>query len=202
MMEKSEGPLIARSYSYTLTQKMPSFDETIREEETGGERDADSLSLPDPSMCRITPEHATMMEEPSVPQIPRMPSDIVGRPSSVPRLPTIRPLSRAWTLRSEGFVTLPESDDGYRSAFNQMINERKQEYERRLAELEAVAAEEATRPVMSRASTMSVITESTTLSRQSSALNDEERRVKKVLKMRRKRAMALSASSIGKTARS
>lgn len=100
-------------------------------------------------------------------------------------------------MRSEGFVTLPESDDGYRSAFNQMIDERKQEYRRRLAELEVVAAEEGSRPVMSRASTASMITESTALSRESSVMDDEERRAKRVLRMRRKRAMALSA--VGKS---
>ena len=190
MEEKSHSRPITRGFSY-----LPSpFDEAIKEE---AESYTDSLTLAGSSTLKSTPAHTVVMEQASVHQIPRVADDIVGRPSSVPRLPTIRPLSRAWTLRSEGFVTLPESDDGYRSAFDQMINERKQEYDRRLAELEAVAADEASRPVMSRASTTSLMTESTALSRQSSFMGDEEMRVKKVLRMRRKRAMALSSSAIG-----
>ena len=194
--EKGKGHLITRGYSYGLSRKTPTFDEAI-EEETYEESDTDNSSFLDSSTLRNTPAHTVVMERNSVSHIPCMPEDVVGRPSSVPRLPTIRPLSRAWTLRSEGFVTLPESDDGYRTAFNQMINERKQEYDRHLAELEAVATEEASRPVMSRASTTSLMTGSTALSRESSVMDDDERRAKKVLRMRRKRAMALSASTIG-----
>ena len=196
--EKTRGHSIPRGFSYILSHKTPSFDETIKEEETEVESFADSSSLAGSSALKKKGSAQTVvMEHAPLPQIPRVPDDIVDRPSSIPRLPTIRPLSRAWTLKSEGFITLPESDDGYRSAFDQMINERKQEYDRRLAELAAVAAEEASRPVMSRASTTSFMTESTALSRQSSFMDDEERRAKNVLRMRRKRAMALSASSLG-----
>jgi hypothetical protein len=196
MKENGKGHLFARGNSYGLSRKSPTFDETIEEESGGGSDTGDSL-FHDFSNLENTPAHTDVMEQTPVPQIPRMPEDAIGRPSSVPRLPTIRPLSRAWTLKSEGIVTLPESDDGYRSAFNQMINERRQEYDRHLAELEAVAAEEASRPVMSRASTTSLMTTSTALSRESSVMDDDERRAKKVLRMRRKRAMALSASTIG-----
>lgn len=194
MEEKSQGCLTARGFSYMPSHEMP-FNETIKEEEAD-ESYTDSSSLAASSTLKSTLAHTLVMGQASVSQIPRVPDDVVGRPSSVPRLPTIRPLSRAWTLKSEGFITLPESDDGYRSAFDQMINERKQEYDRRLAELEAIAAEEASRPVMSRASTTSFMTESTALSRESSFMDDGERRAKKVLRMRRKRAMALSASTI------
>jgi hypothetical protein len=198
MEEKTQGRPIVGGFSYMLSHEMPSFDKTIKEEEAEEESCTDSSSFAGCSTLKNTPAHTVIVEQPLVPQIPRVLDDVVGRPSSVPMLPTIRPLSRAWTLRSEGFITLPESGDGYRSAFDQMINERKQEYERRLAELEAVAAEEASRPVMSRASTtLSLMTESTALSRESSFMDDEERRAKKVLRMRRKRAMALSASAIG-----
>lgn len=195
--EKSQGLPIVRGFSYLLSNEKPSFNETIKEDETESESCTDSSTLAGCSTLKNTSAHTVVMEQASLPKIPYVPDDVVERPSSVPRLPTIRPLSRAWTLRSEGVVTLPESDDGYRSAFDQMVNERKQEYNRRLGELEAVAAEEASRPVMSRASTTSFMTESTVLSRESSFMDDEERRAKKVLRMRRKRAMALSASSIG-----
>ena len=191
MEEKGEGRGIVHIHPLGRRHETPPFNETIKEEETEYESETDSSSLPGSSTLEDAP--ATKV----VPEIPRVPDDVVGRPSSVPRLPTIRPLSRAWTLKNEGFVTLPESDDGYRSAFNQMINERKQEYDRHLAELEAVAVEEASRPVMSRASTTSMMTESTTLSRASSVMDEEERNAKKVLRMRRKRAMALSAVGVG-----
>jgi len=177
-------------------RETPPFNETIKEEQSEEEGDTGSLPFPGFSTSNNVLPRKIDSEAP-VPEIPRLPDDVMGRPSSVPRLPTIRPLSRAWTLRSEGFITLPESDDGYRSAFNQMINERKQEYDRRLAELETVAAEEASRPVMSRASTTSLMTESTALSRESSVMDEEERKAKKVLRMRRKRAMALSAVGAG-----
>ena len=195
--EKSQGRPITRGFSYLLSHETPSFNGIIKEEEAE-ESCTDISSFVDSTALKDSPAHRVVVEQASVPQIPRALDDIVDRPSSVPRLPTIHPLSRAWTLRSEGFITLPESDDGYRSAFDQMINERKQEYDRRLAELDAIAAEEASRPVMSRASTTSLtMTESTALSRESSFMDDEEKRAKKVLRMRRKRAMALSASAIG-----
>ena len=193
--EKSQCRPIVRGFSDLLSHEMPSFNEIIKEEDDE-EHCTGISSFVDSSDLKDSPAHRVMVEEASVPKIPRMLDDIVGRPSSVPRLPTIHPLSRAWTLRSEGFITIPESDDGYRSAFDQMINERKQEYDRRLSELEAIAAEEASRPVMSRASTTSFMTGSTVLSRESSVMDDEEKRAKKVLRMRRKRAMALSASMI------
>ena len=186
--EKSEGRGIV--HIHPLGRPPPSI-----KEETEYESETDSLPFPGPSSLKDVHANKPVIEQAQVPEIPRVPDDVVGRPSSVPRLPTIRPLSRGWTLRSEGYITLPESDDGYRSAFNQMINERKEEYGRRLAELVAVAAEEASRPVMSRASTTSMMTESTALSRESSVMDDDERRAKKVLRMRRKRAMALSAVS-------
>ena len=198
-MSRTSTP--SKSVSYTMEKPSeggvihvhpPGYpNETIREEET--EDGSDRLSSPGSSRL----ENVGILEENPAPGIPRLPGDVVGRPSSVPRLPTIRPLSRAWTLRSEGFVTLPDSDDGYRSAFNQMINERKQAYDRHLAELEAIAAEEESRPIMSRASTTSLMTESTALSRQSSVMDEEERKAKKVLRMRRKRAMALSSTGVG-----
>jgi hypothetical protein len=175
----------------------PSFNETIREEETGDENDAKRLWMPGSSTLQYAPANEVVMEETTASEIPRVPDDVVIRPLPVLRLPTIRPLSRGWTLRSEGFITLPESDDGYRGAFNQMINERRQEYDRRLAELDAIATQEESRPIMSRASTTSFMTESTTLSRESSVMDDDERRAKKVLRMRRKRAMALSAAGVG-----
>ena len=175
----------------------PSFNETIREEETGDGNDTKRLWMPGSSTLQYAPANEVVMEETTVSEIPRVPDDVVVRPLPVLRLPTIRSLSRGWTLRSEGFITLPESDDGYRGAFNQMINERKQEYDRRLAELDAIAAHEESRPIMSRASTTSFMTESTTLSRESSVMDDDERMAKKVLRMRRKRAMALSATGVG-----
>jgi len=193
MEETSEGHGIVHIHSLGRPREMLPSNETIKEEEIEHESETDSSSLPGSSTLGRFPANGVVIEH----AIPRMPDDVVGRPSSVPRLPTIRPLSRAWTLRSEGFVTLPESDDGYRSAFNQMINERKKEYDRHLAELEAVATEEASRPTISRAST-SLMTESTNLSRESSVMMDEEeRKAKKVLRMRRKRAMALSATGVG-----
>jgi len=192
MEEKNEGHGIVHIHSLGRPREMLPSKGTIKEE-IEDESETDCLSLPGSSTLNHVPANRVVIEQ----AIPRMPDDVMGRPSSVPRLPTIRPLSRAWTLRSEGFVTLPESDDGYRSAFNQMINERKQEYDRHLAELEAVAAMEASRPTISRAST-SLMTESTTLSRESSVMMDEEeRKAKKVLRMRRKRAMALSAAGVG-----
>ena len=190
--EMSQGHGIVRVPSLGWHREKPRSNGTIKEE-TEEERGGGMLSLPGFSPLEKAP--AVMRETPAL-EIPRVPDDVVDRPSSVPRLPTIRPLSRAWTLRREGFITLPESDDGYRSAFNQMIDERKQEYDQRLAELEAVAAEESARPVMSRASTTSLMTESTILSRQSSAMDEEERKAKRVLRMRRKRAMALSATGL------
>ena len=197
MEEKIQARPIVRGFSYALSHETP-FNETIKEEEIEDESRMDSSSFAGSSTLENAPAHTAVTEEQaSVPQIPHVPDDVVGRPSSVPRLPTIRPLSRAWTLKDEGFITLPESDDGYRSAFDQMINERKQEYDRHLAELEAIAAEEASRPVMSRASTTSLMTESTALSREPSFMDDEERMAKNVLRMRRKRALALSASAIG-----
>ena len=192
--ETSKGRGVVHVHSDGRPHEMSRFNETIEEETEGG---ANRSSF-DSSSMENAPANVAIMEETSAPEIPRLPGDIVDRPSSVPRLPTIRPLSRAWTLRNEGFVTLPESDDGYRSAFNQMVNERKEEYDRRLVELEAIAAEEETRPIMSRASTTSFVTESTTLSRQSSVMDEEERKAKKILRMRRKRAMALSAVGVGK----
>ena len=192
--EESEGRGIVHIHPLGLPHGMPP---SIKEEETEDESETDSLPLPGSSTLKDVRANKPVIEQAQIPEIPRVPDDVVDRPSSVPRLPTIRPLSRGWTLKSEGYVTLPESDDGYRSAFNQMINERKEEYSRRLAELEAVAAEEASRPVMSRASTTSLMTESTTMSRESSTMDDGERRAKKVLRMRRKRAMALSAVGVG-----
>ena len=192
--EKSEGHGIVHIYPLGHPHDMPS---SIMEEETEDESETDTLPLPGSSTLKDVHANKPVIEQAQVPEVPRVPDDIVDRPSSVPRLPTIRPLSRGWTLRSEGYITLPESDDGYRNAFNQMINERKQEYGRRLAELEVVAAEEASRPVMSRASTTSIFTESTALSRESSIMDDDERRAKKVLRMRRKRAMALSSVGVG-----
>ena len=192
--EKSEGRGIVHICPLGRPHDTPS---SIKEEETEDESETDTLPLPGSSTLKDVHANKPVIEQAQVPEIPRVPDDVVGRPSSVPRLPTIRPLSRGWTLRSEGYITLPESDDGYRSAFNQMLNERKQEYGRRLAELEVVAAEEASRPVMSRASTTSIFTESTALSRESSVMDDDERRAKKVLRMRRKRAMALSSVGVG-----
>lgn len=195
MEKKSEGLPVTRAHSYGLSCETVPLDETIEEEIEEGD-DTEISSLPGFSILKDAPAHTVITKQAAVAQIPRVHDDIMDRPSSVPRLPTIRPLSRAWTLRNEGLITLPESDDGYRNAFNQMVNERKEEYDRRLAELEAVAAEEASRPVMSRASTTSFMTESTALSRQSSIWDEDERKAKKVLRMRRKRAMALSASGM------
>jgi hypothetical protein len=192
--EKSEGRGVVHIHPLGRPYEMPS---SIKEEETDYESETDSLPLHGSSTLKAVRANKPVIEQAQVPEIPHVPDDVVDRPSSVPRLPTIRPLSRGWTLKSEGYITLPDSDDGYRSAFNQMISERKQEYGRRLAELGAVAAEEASRPVMSRASTTSLMTESTTLSRESSVMDDDERRAKKVLRMRRKRAMALSAVGLG-----
>ena len=192
--EKGEGRGIVHIYPLGRSHEMPS---SIKEEGTEDESETGSLPLPYSSTSGLIQENKPVTRWAQVPEVPRLPDDVVGRPSSLPRLPTIRPLSRGWTLRSEGFITLPESDDGYRSAFNRMIDERKREYERRLTELEAVATEEVSRPVMSRASTTSLMTESTTLSRESSVMDDGERRAKKVLRMRRKRAMALSAVGVG-----
>jgi len=194
MEEKRTSRGAVHIYPLGRPQEARSFSETIKEEET---EDESGFPSPDSLPSRNVPASEPMIKQTHFSQIPRVPDDIVGRPSSLPRLPTIHPLSRGWTLRSEGFITLPESDDGYRSAFNQMINERKREYDRRLAELEAIGAEEASRPVMSRASTTSLMTESTALSRESSFMDDEERKAKKVLRMRRKRAMALSAIRMG-----
>ena len=193
--EKSEGRGIVHIHPLGRPREISS---SIEEEETEEGSETCSLPFPDSSTANLIRTNKGVTEQRD--RFPRLPDDIVGRPSSMPRLPTIRPLSRGWTLRSEGFITLPESDDGYRSAFNQMIDERKLEYHRRLAELEVVAAEEGSRPVMSRTSTASMITESTALSRESSVMDDEERRAKRVLRMRRKRAMALSA--VGKSSRS
>jgi len=153
--------------------------------------------LPGSSTLKDVRANKPVIEQAQVPEIPRVPDDAVDRPSSVPRLPTILQLSRRWTLKGGGYITLPETDDGYRSAFNRMINERKEEYGRRLAELEAVAAGEASRSVISRASITSLVTESTALSRESSVMDDDERKAKKVLRMMRKRAMALSAVGVG-----
>ena len=189
--EKSDGRGIVHIHPPGRPHEIPC---SIAEEETEDGSETGSLPFPDSSTTNLIQTNKAVTEQA---RFPRVPDDIIGRPSSLPRLPTIRPLSRGWTLRSQGFVTLPESDDGYRSAFNQMIDERKQEFHRRLAELEVAAADEGSRPVMSRASTTSLITESTALSRESSVVDDEERRAKKVLRMRRKRAMALSA--VGKS---
>ena len=196
MEEKSKGHGTVHIHPFGHPHETLSFNEIIKEE-TEDESQRGGFPSPDSPTPKDVPASKPAFEQTRVPQIPRVPDDALGRPSSLPRLPTIRPLSRGWTLRSEGFITLPESDDGYRSAFNQMINERKREYDRHLAELEAVAAEEASRPVMSRASTTSLMTESTTLSRQSSVMDEEERKAKKVLRMRRKRALALSAVGVG-----
>jgi hypothetical protein len=196
MEETSKGRGIEHVHSLGGLHEMHRFNKAI-EEETEDENDTGRLPSPGFSSLGNALANTVAMEETPAPGIPRAPDDVVGRPSSVPRLPTIRPLSRAWTARSGGFITLPESDDGYRSAFNQMINERRQEYESRLAELEAVAAEEESRPIMSRASTGSLMTESTTLSRESSVMDEEEKKAKKVLRMRRKRAMTLSATGVG-----
>ena len=195
MEETGEGRGVVRVHSLGYPHEAPLFNEAIREETEDGS-DANRLPSLGFSPLEDAPANIAISKETPAPSIPRLPNDVVGRPSSVPRLPTIRPLSRAWTLRNEGFVTLPESDDGYRSAFNRMISERKQEYDRHLAELEAIAVEEEMRPIMSRASTTSLMTESTTLSRQSSFMDDEEIKAKKVLRMRRKRAMALSATGV------
>ena len=195
MEETTEGRGVVHLHSHGRPHGAPRFDRTVEEEGTEDECARGRLAFPGFPSSENTP--ANVVREPPAPEIPRLPDDIVGRPSSVPRLPAIRPLSRAWTSRNEGFVALSGSDDGYRSAFNQMINERKQEYDLRLAELEAVAAEEASRPIMSRASTTSLVTESTTMSRESSVMDEEERKAKKVLRMRRKRAMALSAFGVG-----
>ena len=195
--ETSEGCGIVHVHPHRYPRETSGFDEAINEEETGYESYTSRSPLPGSSSWESSPANAVPTRESPAPGIPRVPDDVVGRPSSVPRLPAIRPLSRAWTLRSEGFITLPESDDGYRSAFNQMVDQRKQEYDRRLSELEAVAAEEASRPIMSRASTTSFMTESTVMSRQPSVMDEEEINAKKVLRMRRKRAMALSAAGVG-----
>jgi len=197
MEETSEGRGVVHLHSLGSLRETPRFDGIAEEKGAEDERGTGRLPFPVLPSSEDAPANVVTMRAPPVLENPRVPDDVADRFPSVPRLPTIRPLSRAWTLRNEGFITLPESDDGYRSAFNQMINERKQEYDLRLAELEVVAAEEASRPIMSRASTASLMTESTTLSRESSIMDEEEREAKKVLRMRRKRAMALSAAGVG-----
>ena len=197
MEETGEGRGVVHLHSQGRPREAPRFDRTVEEEGTEDECATGMLPFPGFSSSENALANAVVMTKPPAPETPHAPDNVADRPPSVPRLPTIRPLSRVWTSRNEGFITLPESDDGYRSAFNQMINERKQEYDLRLAELDAVAAEEASRPIMSRASTTSLMTESTTLSRESSVMDEEERKAKKVLRMRRKRAMALSAFGVG-----
>jgi len=197
MEETSEGRGVVHLHSQGRPRGAPRFDRTVEEEGREDECATGRLPFPGFPSSENAPANVVIMRDPPTSEIPRVPDNVVVRPSSVPRLPTIRPLSRAWASRNEGFLALPESEDGYRSAFNQMINERKQEYDLRLAELETVAAEEASRPIISRASTTSLITESTIMSRESSVMDEEERKAKKVLRMRRKRAMALSAFGMG-----